>query len=164
MSTSTVRDSAPTATRTNWCSHDTEIKRKETTLTLIRPKRKKRPGPVDIDTTLTDCRRRKIISDFKAPLISLPVAEHKPNPQGLLRILADFGFDPEDAIIAGDSLDHDGAVANNAGIDFVHMQHELITAHDFDVLHGKLRAPAVTQALPMLGVASRFSELLPLFG
>lgn len=51
-------------------------------------------------------------------VIELPPAWEKPDPRGLRKILKSFGVKPEEAILAGDSLRKDGAVAHAAHVPF----------------------------------------------
>ncbi|MCW5827876.1 MAG: HAD family hydrolase [Deltaproteobacteria bacterium] len=51
-------------------------------------------------------------------VIELPPSWEKPDPRGLRKILKAIGVKPEEAILVGDSLRKDGAVAHTAGVPF----------------------------------------------
>jgi len=49
------------------------------------------------------------------PVVELPRELEKPNPEGVLRICRDFGVDPGQTLVVGDSLKKDIAVARAVG-------------------------------------------------
>ncbi|HUB06759.1 MAG TPA: HAD family hydrolase [Myxococcales bacterium] len=51
----------------------------------------------------------------KIPMIELPAEHEKPDPRGLLRVLADLGIGPDEAFVVGDNRAKDGGMARNAG-------------------------------------------------
>ncbi len=55
--------------------------------------------------------------DYRAacPVVELPRDHEKPNPEGALRICRDFGVDPSQVLVVGDSLHKDIAVARKVG-------------------------------------------------
>lgn len=97
----------------------------------------------------------------------LPKHFEKPNPEGLDKILSDFGVFPQETIFVGDSLTKDGLVAASRGIRFIwahygnHLpaEYEEIVNYSLkpegnDQNHKPLPAPLIT------AVAARYDELL----
>ena len=64
--------------------------------------------------------RGSVIEPYvKGIVISEEVGKSKPDPAMLFEALRQAGFNPEDAILLGDSITADIAAANNAGIDSI---------------------------------------------
>lgn len=64
-----------------------------------------------------DILRRDERGDYRAacPVVELPREQEKPNPLGLRRVCADFGVEPHEVLVVGDSLRKDVTVAREVG-------------------------------------------------
>lgn len=62
-------------------------------------------------------RRRDDEGGYRAacPVTELPREFEKPDPRGMLKVCADFGVDPSETVVVGDSLQKDIAVAQRVG-------------------------------------------------
>lgn len=110
---------------------------------------------------------RAATSDLKTCVHVLPKDFEKPGPDGLDRILKDFGVFPHETILVGDSLTKDGLVAASRGIRFIwaHYGNHLPAEYE-EIVHYSLKPegddkPQQPTATPLVeAIAARYDELL----
>jgi FMN phosphatase YigB (HAD superfamily) len=110
---------------------------------------------------------RAVTSGIQTVIHVLPKDCEKPSPDGLDRILKDFGVFPHETIFVGDSLTKDGLVAASRGIRFIwaHYGNHLPAEYE-EMVHYSLKPegddkPHQPMPTPLVeAIAARYDELL----
>ena len=77
---------------------------------------------------------------------ALPRECEKPNPEGLLKICSDFGVDPKETLVVGDSLKKDVAVAKKVG--FLKAAGAVLGLKGFRAVHARAEGAPEKEGLP----------------
>lgn len=133
------------------------------------------PGPADIWQPLTLEYGRQRLQDLKLSSASLktrlevlPKSYEKPSPNGLDKVLKDFGVFPYEVVFIGDSLRKDGLVAASRGIRYIwaHYGYQLPAEYE-ELVHHSLKPaaqcnhPEANEPTPIVeAIAAKYDELL----
>ncbi len=119
------------------------------------------PGISAIEAAIptADPALRPYLEEIAAKTEALPANTHKPGPNGLIKVMDDFGRTPEETIMVGDTVNDGGAAKNCPGVEFVwqrqgadvppatvQMQHEIQPSYvvGIEATKAKMDAAGVT--------------------
>jgi FMN phosphatase YigB (HAD superfamily) len=104
-------------------------------------------GPDGKDLVAPDILRKQESGEYTvtSKLIELPREAEKPNTLGLKKILADFGVEPNEVLLIGDSVKKDIAVARELGVLDAWAEYGTYVSLDYRERLDIISAPAITR-------------------
>lgn len=110
---------------------------------------------------------RAATADLKTRFEVLPKHFEKPCPQGLDKVLDDFGVFPYETILIGDSLSKDGLLAASRGIRFIWAHYGINLPAEYEEIvnyslkpEGDDKQEELLRTPPVEAIAARYDELL----